>query len=75
MKSNRLQTAGINEQVANEVSCCHHWKIETNNQPVSHGYCKYCGAERDFSNLFEFPESIAPGRAKKGNLTPDYSLD
>ncbi len=31
--------------------CCHHWLIDRPNGPTSHGVCKYCHEERDFSNL------------------------
>ncbi len=30
--------------------CCHYWLIDKPNGPLSHGVCKYCHEERDFSN-------------------------
>ena len=33
-------------------SCSHHWLIETAIRPKSRGVCKYCGAEKEFSNIF-----------------------
>ncbi len=35
---------------ATTAICRHYWIIETPNGPSSPGYCKYCGAERDFRN-------------------------
>ena len=31
-------------------TCCHYWLIDKPNGPLSHGICKYCHEERDFSN-------------------------
>ncbi len=31
-------------------TCCHYWLIDKPNGPFSHGVCKYCHEERDFSN-------------------------
>ncbi len=31
-------------------ACCHYWLIDKPNGPFSHGICKYCHEERDFSN-------------------------
>jgi len=33
--------------------CVHWWIIETPNGATSTGRCKYCGAEREFKNVFE----------------------
>ncbi len=30
--------------------CRHYWIISQPNGPVSHGVCKYCHEERDFTN-------------------------
>ncbi len=30
--------------------CCHHWLIEKPDGPTSHGICKLCHEEKDFSN-------------------------
>ncbi len=34
-------------------SCIHHWRIAMPDGPTSHGVCKRCGAEREFSNYDE----------------------
>ena len=31
-------------------TCCHYWLIDKPNGPFSHGVCKYCHEEKDFSN-------------------------
>ena len=37
----------------NEVqSCVHHWIIEPPDGPVSSGYCRKCGVEKQFQNYF-----------------------
>lgn len=33
-----------------DSKCYHHWIIDRANGPVSHGICKFCHEERDFSN-------------------------
>ncbi len=35
-----------------QAECYHHWIIESPNGPTSKGVCKYCGAEREFSNYW-----------------------
>ena len=35
---------------AEGVGCRHHWVIESPNGPMSRGFCKLCGAEREFPN-------------------------
>lgn len=45
-------TKTIAEEPRAEVECCHHWIIESPNGPTSKGVCKYCGAEREFSNYW-----------------------
>jgi len=52
--SNRIDTApeekaGI-EQFEDEAECHHYWVIESPNGPTSRGFCRFCGAERDFLN-------------------------
>ncbi len=37
--------------------CSHHWLIETADGPTSLGICKYCGAKKEFSNIFFDPMS------------------
>ncbi len=55
------------------VICCHYWIIETPNGPSSRGYCKYCGAERDFRNTLG--PDILPRRRRpmlvSSNRSPD----
>lgn len=46
-------TAGpiVEEQVrVIETQCRHHWVIEAPQGATSHGVCKRCGAQREFSN-------------------------
>jgi hypothetical protein len=31
-------------------TCCHYWLIDKPNGPLSHGVCKFCHEEREFSN-------------------------
>ncbi len=31
--------------------CRHHWLIESAHGPTSMGICKFCGVEREFSNV------------------------
>lgn len=33
-----------------EPKCAHHWIIEPPTGPTSKGYCKLCGAEKEFDN-------------------------
>jgi hypothetical protein len=30
--------------------CAHHWMLPRPGGPTSNGICKFCGAEREFSN-------------------------
>ncbi len=36
------------------TECRHYWLIDRANGPVSHAVCKYCHAERDFSNAPQY---------------------
>jgi len=39
------------QEVGSPASACqHHWLIETPRGAISRGYCKRCGAEREFRN-------------------------
>ena len=33
-----------------QVTCAHHWQIETPNGETSEACCKHCGATRSFAN-------------------------
>ena len=37
--------------IAKAPECQHHWLIDKPNGLVSHGICKFCHEERDFSNI------------------------
>lgn len=62
------------EQAVSDEVCCHYWIIETPNGPSSRGYCKYCGAERDFRNTLG--PDILPRRRRpmvaSSNRAPDH---
>ena len=36
--------------MVSNVTCAHHWVIETPAGPLSHGRCKLCGQDREFRN-------------------------
>ena len=40
----------ISSETGRSPVCCHHWVIETPNGAVSAGFCKRCGATREFKN-------------------------
>jgi hypothetical protein len=41
---------GEQEQEAQEITCQHHWVIDTPRGAMSQGRCKRCGEEREFRN-------------------------
>ena len=40
-------------------SCVHYWIIDEPEGPISQGVCRICGAQREFSNVFD-PDSRKP---------------
>ena len=50
MRSKALNTVIKEPKVKPE--CSHHWLIEPAYGPKSLGICKYCGAKKEFSNIF-----------------------
>jgi hypothetical protein len=55
------------DQTSDEVttpSCAHHWKIDSPFAGVSRGICSRCGAEREFSNVWDAAARSQP-RAKR----------
>ncbi len=38
-----------------DVTCVHHWVIESPEGPISRGMCKFCGAEDLFQNYIPYP--------------------
>ena len=36
-----------------EDECHHYWLIDSAEGPTSNGVCKFCGAEKEFSNSFQ----------------------
>jgi len=49
------------EQLETQVKreCGHYWLIESPSGPISKGRCKFCGAEKEFSN--SWTDSASPG--------------
>ena len=45
-------SSAVIDRIQEKPVCIHHWLIETANRPTSRGICKYCGAEKEFSNIF-----------------------
>ncbi len=37
-------------RASEDISCAHHWQIETPNGEYSEACCKHCGATRSFAN-------------------------
>lgn len=54
------QTVEELEYKGEQITCVHHWIIDEPEGPVSKGYCKKCGEEREFQNYF--PHSIWEGK-------------
>ncbi|MFC1845890.1 hypothetical protein ACFLYM_00545 [Chloroflexota bacterium] len=49
----RGKTSGaVIDRIQEKPVCSHHWLIETADKPTSRGVCKYCGAAKEFSNIF-----------------------
>jgi len=49
----RSKTSGaVINRIQDKPVCSHHWLIETADRPTNRGVCKYCGAEKEFSNIF-----------------------
>lgn len=38
------------ERATSMQVCSHHWMLPRPGGPTSNGVCKFCGAEREFSN-------------------------
>jgi hypothetical protein len=43
------------DETAIEVTCEHHWVIDSPEGPTSTGICKLCGAEEQFQNYISYP--------------------
>lgn len=41
-------------------SCAHHWKIDSPSDGLSRGFCSRCGAEREFSNIWDSKAASQP---------------
>ena len=52
--------------------CIHHWEIAPPESKISTGYCKKCGATREFENFF--PEDLieAIPRRSRGKITKGF---
>lgn len=48
--------------------CRHHWVIETPNGAVSAGFCKRCGATREFKNACDDAMWLADGFNLGGSI-------
>ena len=56
------------ELTIKEISCQHHWMIETGTGPTSKGIYQRCGAEKEFENSVEYQygaRNTGRGRAEK----------
>ncbi|MFC1914051.1 hypothetical protein ACFLXF_02120 [Chloroflexota bacterium] len=58
------------EHVA-QKQCAHYWIIETSYGPVSRGACKWCGEEKEFSNLMPEYSTLTPARDKNPLKLPE----
>ena len=70
----RIETASKEkaspDQLEAEAECHHYWVIESPNGPTSRGFCRFCGAERDFLNSppeFLFAKRDGDGAETKGS--------
>lgn len=56
--------------------CKHYWKIESSNDPISIGVCKYCGAEKEFLNsLPDYTVIRRNSRVLEGPGLPESEVD
>ena len=56
--------------------CHHYWLIENAEGPTSNGVCKFCGAEKEFSNsLQDFVMVKRPARVLELAGTKDSELE
>jgi len=59
--------------------CCHYWVIENATGPVSKGICKFCSAQKEFSNYLSDMEAQnivlfdKPLKAPPGLVSPEHS--
>lgn len=58
----KVEIKEMQEAAQHQVSCRHHWLIETPHGPTSTGVCRRCGEVRDFQNFLE----EAPGGRDEG---------
>jgi len=56
--------------VAPQVTCCHHWMIESPNGPTSYGTCRSCGEIREFKNSIQITSWESEGSHAHRNQTP-----
>ena len=47
------KTLLIDKKEIADITCAHHWKINDPDGPTSHGTCKKCGIEKEFTNYLE----------------------
>ena len=48
-----VMTTEARTQTESRMACVHHWMIESPNGRTSAGFCKRCGASRNFANATE----------------------
>ena len=59
--------------------CCHYWVIENAAGRVSKGICKFCSAQKEFSNYLSDMEAQSivlfdkPVKAPTGLVSPEHS--
>jgi hypothetical protein len=68
-KKNQVKVEGVTE-----VTCHHHWMVESTDADVAKGVCRVCGEERKFENGFHSARS-RPQRPSKPAPSPDDSVD
>ena len=55
----------LTQESETQVTCCHHWIIESANGPVSLGYCQFCFDTREFKNsIDDWTYDELPGERK-----------
>ena len=66
----------VEEEHVAEDECHHYWLIESAEGPTSRGVCKFCGAEKEFSNsLQDFVVVKRPARVLELAGTTEIEFD
>lgn len=53
------------DKVESRDECVHYWLIDSPHGPISRGVCRFCGAEKEFSNS---PPEFMLSRRQNTNL-------